>query len=265
MGDDRYTLHFDVEGDLLAAGHDCEESVFLRWFGNTRDQLAEEYGRYEDTSVFLVVADGAGEAVGACRLIVPGEPGLKTLHDLGREPWRLDGVRSARAAGLDPDDTWDIATLGVRDGMRARGVLVAAALYHGLIAASRANGFRSVVTIMDDPVRELVTGIGMLTHLLPGASSGPYLGSAGSTPVYGHCQAMIDGQRRIAPEAYRLVSLGIGLDGISVPEPEAFRLSRTVGTYRPAEVLDPVADLAPARLWAQPAARRGALSPARRS
>ena len=48
-----------------------------------------------------------------------GEPGLKTLDDLSREPWRVDGMRPARAAGIDPATTWDIATLGVRSGSGA--------------------------------------------------------------------------------------------------------------------------------------------------
>ena len=35
---------------------------------------------------------------------------------------------------------------------------------------------------------------------------------------------MVDGQRRMNPDAYRLMSLGIGLDGISIPEQSAFEL-----------------------------------------
>lgn len=241
-------LHFDPQDDLLAAGRDCEAEVFLTWFGNTREQLADEYGPYDDASVFIVLADEAGDALGACRLIVPGGRGLKTLDDLAREPWSVDPQRSARAAGLDPGRTWDIATLGVRPGLKARGLLAAAALYHGLILASQVNPFDSVVSVMDDSVRELLVGIGMITHVLPGARSATYLGSPSSTPVYGHNAAMLDGQRRLAPDAYRLIAQGIGLDGVQVPPLDAFRLRRRIGA---AAVPPAVVDLRePARVAA---------------
>lgn len=232
-----YTLHFDPSGDLLDAGRDCEAEVFLAWFGNTRAQLAEEYGPYDDASVFIVLADGAGDALGACRLIVPGGIGLKTLDDLAGAPWWVDPHRSARAAGLDPARTWDIATLGVRRGLKAQGLLAAAALYHGLILASRVNPFDSIVSVMDDSVRDLLVGIGMITHVLPGARSASYLGSPASTPLYGHNAAMLDGQRRLNPDAYRLIAEGIGLDGVDVPEPDHFRLRRRVGRAAAGEVL----------------------------
>lgn len=235
-----YRLHFDPRGDLLAAGRDCEAEVFLAWFGNTREQLAEEYGPYDDASVFIVLADEAGDALGACRLIVPGGRGLKTLDDLAGEPWLVDPQRSASAAGLDPSRTWDIATLGVRRGLKATGLLAAAALYHGLILASQVNPFDSIVSVMDDSVRELLVSIGMITHVLPGAGSATYLGSPSSTPVYGHNAAMLDGQRRLAPDAHRLIAQGIGLDGVQVPPAEHFRLRRPV----PAVVPEPaVVDL----------------------
>src|SRR4029453_7143857 len=36
-------LLFDVQGELLESARECEAEVFLRWYGNTREQLAEEY------------------------------------------------------------------------------------------------------------------------------------------------------------------------------------------------------------------------------
>ena len=91
-------LHFDAQGDLLESARQCEEDVFLQAFGNTRAQLDEEYGPYDDQSVFVAVADESGHVVGACRLITPGSAGLKTLNDVARQPWGIDGVRSASAA-----------------------------------------------------------------------------------------------------------------------------------------------------------------------
>jgi hypothetical protein len=217
-------LHFDVRGDLLNAARECEEDVFLQAFGNTREQLADEYGPYNDQSVFVAVADDDGLVYGACRLITPGAAGLKTLNDVSREPWGIDGLRSAGAAGIDPSNAWDVATLGVRKDFRGSRMSVAIALYHAIVQGTRANEIGSITAILDDQIRRILTMSDFIMPTLPGARTGEYLGSPSSTPVYGHCAGMVDGQRRMNPDAYRLMSLGIGLDGIAVPEASAFEL-----------------------------------------
>jgi hypothetical protein len=217
-------LHFDVRGDLLNAARECEEDVFLQAFGNTRDQLAEEYGPYNDQSVFVAVSGQDGLVYGACRLITPGPAGLKTLNDVSRNPWGVDGIRSATAAGVDPTNAWDVATLGVRKDFRGSRMSVAIALYHAIVQGTRANEVGSITAILDDQIRRILTMSDFIMPTLPGTRTGEYLGSPSSTPVYGHCAGMVDGQRRMNPDAYRLMSLGIGLDGISVPDASAFKL-----------------------------------------
>ena len=219
-----YRMHFDVQGDLLDRARACEAEVFLQWFGNTTDQLAHEYGPYEDASVFLAIEAPDGEVDAAVRLLVPGgRAGLKTLTDIGTTPWGVDGARAARAAGLDLDTTWEIATLGVRRG-RASASRLSLALYHGLIAVHRANGMSAFVAVLDERVRRLLASVGLGTTPLPGTSTAHYLGSDASTPVYTQCVPTLARQRVEHPDAYRLVTLGIGLDGIAVPSPESFRL-----------------------------------------
>lgn len=218
-------LHFDPRGSLLASARECEAEVFLRWFGNTRAQLDEEYGAYEDSSVFLVLADRRDEVVAAVRLLAPGgRAGLKTLVDVGRGPWGVDGARAAAAVGADLGSTWEVATLGVRRGSSADGLRLSLALYHGIMLISRVNRMSSFVAILDDRVRRLLGSAGILTQPLPGTAAAPYLGSQSSTPIFAHCAALLENQRRHFPEAYRLVTLGIGLDGVAVPSLEAFRL-----------------------------------------
>jgi hypothetical protein len=80
------------------------------------------------------------------------------------------------------------------------------------------------IAVLDERVRRLLASVGILTRALPGTSTATYLGSPSSTPVYAHYAPMLDNQRREFPDAYRLVTLGIGLDGISVPAAESFRL-----------------------------------------
>jgi hypothetical protein len=217
-------LHFDVRGDLLASARQCEEDVFLQAFGNTRSQLDEEYGPYDDQSVFVAVADDTGHVVGACRLITPGPAGLKTLNDVSRAPWGVDGLRSARAAQIETSRTWDIATLGVRPDYRGGTLMVGLAMYHAIMKSTRINEVATATAIMDEHAHRVLSGAGYLFSTLPGTRPAPYLGSESSIPVFGHWVGLADAQRRINPDAYRLVTLGIGLDGISVPEDAAFEL-----------------------------------------
>lgn len=217
-------LHFDVRGDLLDAARDCEESVFLQAFGNTRDQLDEEYGPYNDQSVFMAVADDSGEVYGACRLITPGPAGLKTLNDVGREPWGIDGLRSARAGNVDVERTWDLATLGVRSDYRHGRLMVALALYHGIMKSTRVNEVKTAVSILDEHAYRILTSVGFILNPLPGTKPAEYLGSPKSTPVFGHWSDIADAQRRLHPESHRMLTLGIGLDGISLPAESSWEL-----------------------------------------
>lgn len=217
------SLRFNPEADLLAATRECEAEVFLRVYGNTRQQLQDEYGPYEHASVFIALTDDSGEVLGACRLIRPTEMGLKSLDDAARPPWSLDVARSVRAARLDPTQTWDVATLGCRRGLKGPGKLASAALFHALVQVVRANQVRTAVMIIDERVRALLASAGMTGHTLPGARPARYLGSAASTPVYRHCDEAFDQQRITNPEAHRLFTQGIGLDGIRVPPLEEFR------------------------------------------
>ena len=218
-------LHFNPRGDLLDAARACEEDVFLQAFGNTRDQLNEEYGPYNDQSVFVAVADDAGHVVGSCRLITPGPAGLKTLNDVARQPWGVDGLRAARAAQIDLARTWDIATLGVRRDYRGAGLMVSIALYHAIMRATRINEVATATAIMDAHAFQVLADAGYLFSTLPGTAAGPYLGSESSVPVYGHWTGLADAQRRMFPDLYRLITLGVGLDGIAIPDDAEFLLT----------------------------------------
>lgn len=224
------SMHFQVSGHLLKSALDCEAEVFYQWFGNTREELAEEYDPYLDATVFLVVADRAGDVLGAVRLIAPGGvAGPKTLVDIGAPPWGVDGARVAAAIGLDLATTWEVATLGVRKTPQANRAQLSMALYHGLMTVAQVNRMTSFVAILDERVRRLLAAVGIVTYPLPGTSTQPYLGSEASTPVFCHFASMLQNQRLRFPDAYRLVTLGTGLDGVSVPPRMSFRLSRSGG------------------------------------
>jgi hypothetical protein len=219
-----FRLVFDPAGIELQRARDCESDVFLTHYGNTAQQLADEYGPYESASVFMALLDEHDRALAACRLIRPGTAGLKSINDLARAPWRVDGERAARAIGLDLSRTWDVATIAVRREAGAVRPLAAAAMYHGLWAAARANDVRSIVMIIDERARRLLSAAAIVTRGLPGTGPGEYLGSSTSTPLYGNLAQMADTQRRLNPDAYRLIGQGVGLDGIELPLPEQWRV-----------------------------------------
>lgn len=218
----RFEIHFDPIGSLRDAAADCEASVFLESYGNTRPQLASEYGPFDAASVFIALSDAHGDVVAASRLIVPGRAGLKTLQDTSREPWLVDGYRAARLAGVDPGAALDVATIGVRRGLKGVGALASMALYHSIVMASRVNDLRYIVMIMDARARRLLNAVGCATQVLPGTGSGEYLGSKDSTPLWANVPTMLDNQRRVNPDAARLISTGVGLDGIQVPAASKF-------------------------------------------
>ncbi|WP_300680968.1 hypothetical protein [Nocardioides sp.] len=213
-------------GAELEAALACEAEVFFTFYGNTDEELEAEYGPYADQTGFMTVLDESGEALATTRFITPGPAGLKTLNDVGREPWQVDGERSARAAGVDPERTWDVGTIAVR---RSRGntALCSAALYHGIVTAAQANGADFIVMIMDERPRRLLSAAGLQPNVLPGTGEGEYLGSERSIPLWANLHRMFDQQRRMNPDAYRLIYQAIGLDGIALP---------TDWTFRPAQL-----------------------------
>jgi hypothetical protein len=206
----------DPVGAELDAALDCEAEVFLSTYGNTSEEFEREYDPYAADTGFMTVLDETGTALATTRFIAPGPAGLKTLNDTARAPWGVDGARSARAAGLDLDRTWDVATIAVRR-TPGSGALCSAALYHGIATAARANGIDSIVMIMDARARRLLSASGLQPNVLPGTGEGEYLGSPRSTPLWANLERMFDQQRRTDPEAYRLIYQAIGLDGIALP------------------------------------------------
>jgi hypothetical protein len=221
VADDRLRLLFRPTGDLLERTRACESEVFLQTYGNTEADFAAEYGPYDADSHFIALADRDGDVVGACRLISPSPLGLKTVNDVSRPPWEVDGKRAVRAAGADPDLAWDVATIAVRQ-RRGLTPLASAALYHGLVLATRANAVRWIVMMLDERARRLLAMAGFVARPIPGTTTAEYLGSGATTPLVGDVAAMIDNQRRTNPDAYRLMSLGAGLDGFEIPPLESW-------------------------------------------
>lgn len=220
-----FTLHVAPDGDVLEAARDCERDTFVRVYNESRETWDAGYTAYEASTFFLAVTEPGGDVVASMRVIRPNPGGLKTFAEMAKSPWFVDGIRSARSVGIDPAYTWDVATLAMRPGVR-RSSMVPLALYHGLFHAGRRNDARWIVMIIDSRVRRILNMLSIRTQALPGTIAMPYDGSASSIPLWGDLPAMADHQRRVAPEAHRLVNLGIGLDGIRLPNQNDYDLDR---------------------------------------
>jgi hypothetical protein len=217
-------LVFDARGEAAEAARQCEADVFLDRFDNTAEELAEEYGPYQDASVFIALLDDDGVAHAAARMIRPGPAGLKTINDLARDPWRIDPVLAVRRAGIDPATSWEAATFAVRRGMRRRGYDAMEALFYGLAVGSLVNGFEAVVAVIDDRVLRVFGSIGLFLNPFPGTRPGPYLGSPRSSALYAFTDEILATQRRVAPDKWRAITTGEGITGITVPEPATMLL-----------------------------------------
>ena len=221
-----YSLHFDPEGPLLTATLDCENEVFAARYGEDPQALDGYHAPYVGSSTFLCVADQEGEVVAMARLVFPSPAGLITLVDISEEPWHANAEATFAQTGLDPVRTWDLATVAVRKAPGGQTAMFAAAIYHGLIKALQANRVEGFVAVLDVRMRRILNMLGVVLHPLPGIEPLPYWGSPLSSPSYAHLDTLLDQQRRTSPDGYRLVTLGIGLDGIRVPPLEAFTLHR---------------------------------------
>lgn len=220
-----YRLIFQPRPDLRAAAFAHEAAVFGSVYSVPYDFHVAEFAPYEAQSAFLVVVDQQDDVRATMRLITPGPTGLKTIVEAARSPWFLDSERAARAVGLDLATTWDVATLAVGSKLGRDRLVVTAALYHGLTIAARRNRVTSLLMTVDERVRGILqTYFGLYTTAFPGATPQPFEGSPASTPTYGHCAEMLSAQRRQNPDAYRLLTLGVGLDGVAVPSEEHFDL-----------------------------------------
>jgi hypothetical protein len=210
-----YVFRGDEPGAKL--GRHLEGAVFLEAFGNTKELLDEEYGPYEQKSVFICVVDHLRWLpAGVMRVLLPSPVGLKSLNDI--EPvWGESAETLVERTGLklDMGRTWDVATLAVAPDYRGRAArgLVGMGLYQTVVLAARACGVDWLAAILDMPVfRLLQWTLRMPFAGYEGVAPLPYLGSAASIPVW--CD-LVDYERRLAaadPDLHAILFEGVGLD-----------------------------------------------------
>jgi len=223
-----YIFRSDEPGAAL--GRHVERVVFLEAFGNTAEQLAEEYGPYEPSSFFICVLDHLRSLpAGVIRVLQPSPAGFKSLKDI--EPvWGepAETIIERTGLALDTDRTWDIATLAVAPEYRAKATagLVTMGLYQSLSLTAWNSGIEWFVAILDVPVlRILRWKFHAVWAGYQGIAPRAYLGSAASMPAW--CN-VVDAERRLAAtdtELHAILAQGIGLEAalrpVTLPEPLA--------------------------------------------
>ncbi|MEU4244586.1 hypothetical protein [Actinoplanes sp. NPDC026619] len=168
---------------MADVARDLERQVFESSFGNDAGQMAAEYRRYEDDSLFFIVLDRrTGMPAGAARVI---DGGGKTLDDA---PRCIDVSLSAIVDlyNLANGRIWDFATLAVLPAYRGgrSGLAVSSLLYRTFLNAGRLAGVRHIVAMLDHRAHRNLKLIGV--HFTPMAGSEPfdYLGSPATEALY---------------------------------------------------------------------------------
>ncbi len=214
---------FSSTDPLAELARHVEAEVFLDAFGNTADQLDQEYGQYEPSSVFFCVIDHLRSLpAGMIRILVPNpDPGLKSLNDLGR-CWGIkdQGPIPGISYGLPQMATWDIASLAVaRDYQAAIATgLVSLGLYQAVITVAQRREVSHMVAILDSVVHRMSRWkFHRPFQVLAGAAPLAYLGSEASIPVY--CE-LSQWKARLAekdPPLHEIIFAGRGLEAAIRP------------------------------------------------
>lgn len=170
-------------------GRHVERVVFKEFFDNSPALLAEEYGPYDDASLFFCVIDHRRRLpAGVLRVIVPSDAGFKSLHDI-EAVWgeRLDDVLRRTGIRWDERRLWDVATVAVEGEYRGAATegLVSLSLYQGFAQGALRSGVKWAVAVLDVVVLELVQEVTVRPfQYFQGLEPMRYLDSPSSVPVW---------------------------------------------------------------------------------
>lgn len=186
--DDRYVC-YEVDGRAAFAdiGRFIERVRFEEAFGNTADEMHQEYGPYENESTFFLSLDTEKKTpVGALRIIRNSDAGLKTVNDISAPPLNLtiDVIRDSHHISTF-DECWDIGTVAAMHGYPPGAASIQ--LYRGAYLAAMRENVQHVVSVIDMNVLPKLTNyLGFPFVSLAGTGPFEYLGSKQSQAVYGY-------------------------------------------------------------------------------
>ena len=167
-------LQLDGESPCANVARSLEHRIFSKYFGNSIDEMAQEYAPYESSSKFFLVVDkNQLDPAGVMRLILPSENGLKSVNDvpsskcqtlLGKPVTAMDSNQIYRSIGIDESRTVDIATLAAapEHGEKQTGSpVVLASLMRALERYTKSHGYDDLVAIIDSYPMSKLLGAGL--------------------------------------------------------------------------------------------------------
>lgn len=214
-----YILHlWGPDHPRVAEARLLERAVFFEAFGNTPELLAQEYGRYEASSLWAVVEDRERQLViGAIRFIVDAEGDLKSFVDVGAEPWGADLGDLIDRHGLDLSRTLDVATLSVHPEYRGKATagLVSLALYQAVCQLADVAEMTHFIAILDAAVfKSIQTRVGAPFQLYDGVEPASYLDSPVSIPCYAEVAEWRGRLAETSPETDAILFRGEGFEEV---------------------------------------------------
>ncbi|MEV4344090.1 hypothetical protein AB0J83_06385 [Actinoplanes sp. NPDC049596] len=168
---------------MAAVARTVERQVFEQSFGNDADEMAAEYGPYEQNSLFFLVLDRrTGMPAGAGRVIDGGGKTLDEAPDLIGQ----DLSEIVATHGMHDGKIWDFATVGVLPAYRGgkSGLAVSSLLYRTFLKAGHRAGVRHLVALLDHRAHRNLALLGV--PFVPMANSAPfaYLGSPSTMALH---------------------------------------------------------------------------------
>jgi hypothetical protein len=183
---------FEIEGSdpFANIARQVERATFEEAFGNDPVCMTNEYGPYEESSLFFLAIDTQlGTPAGVLRMIHNSPAGLKTLVDMEdstKTPTAVPATEVMRYHGIDDlDRCWDGATTAVRPQYRRRVTTIHVKLLRMCYGAAIRENIAHFISILDAPVYRLTRRF-LGSHLVPLANTPPftYMNAPNSQAVY---------------------------------------------------------------------------------
>lgn len=195
-----------------------ESVTFMEFFNNDPVLMGQEYGPYEDSSLFFLVVDTENNrAAGAMRLLHPSKEGFKGANDMpAMGLTNLTPEELIANFGIkDTSALLEIATIaGAPDyrGQKSKG-LMSAALYRSLYQYSNNNGYRDLIAVIDGVPLELLQMMHLPIQLSPDVDSPfEYLDAKANSFIHIPVTDVERNMKAHDPEMFEGL-LGSGLDG----------------------------------------------------
>lgn len=193
---------FQIEGtDRFAdIGRQLEREVFQESWGNDAVTMKDEYGPYDESSVFFLVIDTKAKVpAGVLRMIRNSRAGLKTIVDLDdvvKSPIAPiavpidDVMRHHRIDDLDR--CWDGATAAVPRRYRRKLVGVHLQVMRVVGAAALRENIQHFVAVLDAPVfRAARDVLGLPLEPLAGTPPFTHMDAPDNQAVYAHVASLL--------------------------------------------------------------------------